>query len=77
MHRSSTAAPEPALRVEGLGHGYGSRRALDGVSFEVPAGTFTVLLDLNGAGKSTLFFPHICVAGRATVAASMVTPSEP
>ena len=45
----------PALAVEGVGHAYGARRALDGVSFVVPQGTFTVLLGLNGAGKSTLF----------------------
>ncbi len=45
----------PALTVEGIGHAYGARRALDRVSFEVPQGTFTVLLGLNGAGKSTLF----------------------
>jgi ABC-2 type transport system ATP-binding protein len=45
----------PALAVFGLGHVYGKRRALDGVSFEVPTGSLTVLLGLNGAGKSTLF----------------------
>lgn len=45
----------PALAVRDLGHAYGARRALDGVSFAVAAGSFTLLLGLNGAGKSTLF----------------------
>jgi len=45
----------PALDVAQIGHSYGARRALDDVSFSVPAGSFTVLLGLNGAGKSTLF----------------------
>lgn len=45
----------PALSIRNLGHSYGSRRALDGVSFDVEAGSFSVLLGLNGAGKSTLF----------------------
>jgi len=45
----------PALSVERVSHAYGSRKALDDVSFEVPAATFAVLLGLNGAGKSTLF----------------------
>jgi ABC-2 type transport system ATP-binding protein len=46
---------KPALAVAGIGHAYGARRALEAVSFDVPAGAFTVLLGLNGAGKSTLF----------------------
>jgi ABC-2 type transport system ATP-binding protein len=44
-----------ALSVSHVGHSYGTRRALDDVSFRVDAGSFTVLLGLNGAGKSTLF----------------------
>jgi ABC-2 type transport system ATP-binding protein len=43
-----------ALAVQDLSHSFGLRRALDGVSFEVRPGSFTVLLGPNGAGKTTL-----------------------
>lgn len=42
------------LSVTNLGYAYGSRRALDGISFALGPG-FTALLGPNGAGKSTLF----------------------
>src|SRR5262249_49779891 len=45
----------PALAIEGLSHSFGVRKALDGVSFAIGAGSFTVLLGPNGAGKTTLF----------------------
>jgi len=51
----SMPAPTPALDLQGVGHRYGARRALEAVSFAVAPGSFTVLLGLNGAGKSTLF----------------------
>jgi ABC-2 type transport system ATP-binding protein len=41
------------LRVEGLVKSYGTRRAVDGVSFQVKAGQTVGLLGPNGAGKST------------------------
>ncbi len=42
------------IRVEALTVRYGRRRALDGVSFEVPEGSVYALLGRNGAGKSSL-----------------------
>src|SRR5579871_4207769 len=46
---------KPALSIDGVGHAYGSRRALIDISFNVAPASFTALLGLNGAGKSTLF----------------------
>jgi ABC-2 type transport system ATP-binding protein len=43
-----------ALAIEGVSHFYGSRQALERISFTVAPASFTALLGLNGAGKSTL-----------------------
>ncbi|MBC7220303.1 ABC transporter ATP-binding protein [Candidatus Bipolaricaulota bacterium] len=43
----------PLLAVRDLRKSYGSVRAVDGVSFAVPAGTVFTLLGPNGAGKTT------------------------
>ena len=45
----------PALSVQVVSHNFGVHRAVDDVSFDVPAGRFVALLGVNGAGKSTLF----------------------
>ncbi len=46
-------AAEPVIRVTDLRKTYGETRAVDGVSFQVPAGTIFGLLGPNGAGKTT------------------------
>jgi ABC-2 type transport system ATP-binding protein len=43
----------PAISVENLVKLYRSVRAVDGVSFDLPAGSITALLGGNGAGKTT------------------------
>jgi ABC-type multidrug transport system ATPase subunit len=44
---------ETAILVEGLRKRFGSVDALDGIDFDVPAGTVFGLLGPNGAGKTT------------------------
>lgn len=48
------------IEVSDLSYEYPGRRALDGVSFSIAAGTITALVGPNGAGKTTLLR---CVAG--------------
>lgn len=43
----------PAIRVRDLRKVYGSKAAVDGLSFEVPRGCFFGFLGPNGAGKTT------------------------
>jgi phospholipid/cholesterol/gamma-HCH transport system ATP-binding protein len=42
----------PAVRVEHLTKSFGSRRVLDDVSFDIPAGTAFCILGRSGTGKS-------------------------
>lgn len=44
-----------ALKISDLSFSYGSRKALDRVSFSIDQGQCTILLGPNGAGKTTLF----------------------
>lgn len=55
QNNSLPGLQSPALKVSGVSHSFGEKKALDAVSLQVPKGVFTVLLGLNGAGKSTLF----------------------
>jgi ABC-2 type transport system ATP-binding protein len=45
----------PVLTVKNVSYWYGSKQALDDVSFDVYPGRVTALLGPNGAGKTTLF----------------------
>jgi ABC-2 type transport system ATP-binding protein len=56
----------PAVEVVELSHRYGTRRALDGVSFTVPRGEIFGLLGPNGGGKTTLF----------KIVSTLLAPSE-
>jgi len=43
-----------ALEVRDLSRTFGARKALDGVSFELPRGAFLSIFGPNGAGKTTM-----------------------
>ena len=44
---------ENAVTVKELRKSYGDIKAVDGISFEIPQGSFFAFLGPNGAGKST------------------------
>lgn len=50
----------PALTVESVSRSFGAVRAVESLSFTLPAGGLTCLIGPNGAGKSTLVH---CIAG--------------
>jgi len=43
----------PAIRIDGLHRHFGALRAVDGLSFEIPAGHVCGFIGSNGAGKTT------------------------
>ncbi len=45
--------PVPALSLRGLAKRFGEKIAVDGISLEVPAGSFYGVVGPNGAGKTT------------------------
>ncbi|WP_246657717.1 ABC transporter ATP-binding protein [Arthrobacter yangruifuii] len=51
---TSTPDPVPALSLRGLAKQFGSKVAVNGISLDVPQGSFYGLVGPNGAGKTTL-----------------------
>ncbi|QUS59911.1 phosphate ABC transporter ATP-binding protein PstB [Synechocystis sp. PCC 7338] len=45
---------QPAIRVEGLGFYYGTKKVLEGVTMTIPVGRVTAMIGPSGCGKSTL-----------------------
>ncbi|WP_347259715.1 ATP-binding cassette domain-containing protein [Rudaea sp.] len=52
--RKPAAMPDPLLRLDETAAGYGERRVLDRIKFNLVPGDRVALLGANGAGKSTL-----------------------
>lgn len=50
----TSIASTSALKLEGVSKVFGTRKALDEVSFELPEGAFLSIFGHNGAGKTTL-----------------------
>jgi ABC-2 type transport system ATP-binding protein len=51
------------IQARGLGLQYGSKRVLDGLDFEIPAGRVVGLLGHNGAGKTSLMRALVGLTG--------------
>ena len=55
-HRAQSAAMSGnALALHGVTRQFGALRAIDDITFDVPAGERRAILGANGAGKTTLF----------------------
>ena len=69
------------IEITGLVKQWGSTRAVDEVSFDVPEGSLTVLLGPSGCGKSTILRMiaglESVSAGRVTIGGRDVTDLEP
>lgn len=63
-----------SVSMKDVSHYYGRKKALDGVTAEIPAGTITGLLGRNGSGKSTL---AMLLAGQMKAHGTLLVDGEP
>ncbi len=83
---ASPIVPEPAaarptppiVRARGLTKRYGSLTAVDGIDFDIPAGSIFGLIGPNGAGKSTTFamIASLLIPTSGTVTISGIDPMQ-
>jgi heme exporter protein A len=59
----------PALEIADLTRSFGARKALDGITFDLPKGAFLSVFGPNGAGKTTLVkvLTTLLLASKGTV----------
>lgn len=62
-----------SVSMKDVSHYYGRKKALDGVTAEIPAGTITGLLGRNGSGKSTL---AMLLAGQMKAQGTLLVDGE-
>ena len=76
MNGSATPDAQMAVSVQGLTKRYGDQVAVDGLSFDVPAGRVVGFLGPNGAGKSTTLRMMVGLtapsAGTATILGRLI-----
>ena len=75
LHRNESSQPPSYLSmsvsVKNLTKIYGDQRALDGISFEAPAGQILGFLGPNGAGKTTTMKILTCYLSQSSGSASV------
>lgn len=62
--------PEPVVQLQDVGLSFGSTRALDGITLDIPAGVMVGLIGPDGVGKSTLLS---LIAGARVIQDGQVT----